>query len=164
MNAKRLMTIILSVAVMGWATAARAADLGTVVKNPARFINQRIEITAPVVENSDLEKGEFKRWTLTLGEANHTLAAQESGFNPLTILVAHKLVEEARNAGAEITAAGTLKDCTSGLVLKLDWIRYGGTTVHTDWGPFVDDLNSEGLPWTPLWYDGIKYYPGEFPL
>ena len=57
-----------------------------------------------------------------------------------------------------------LKDGKSGLVLRVDWIRVGDTKINTDAGPFVDDLNSEGLPWTPLWYDGIKYYPGEFPL
>jgi len=163
MNAKRLITLMISVAVIGWATVASAADLATVTRNPDQFLNQRIEITAPVVENSALRKGEFKRWTFTVGGADNKLAVYESGFNPATIIEAHGLVEKARKAGDEITVAGKLKDGKSGLVLKLDSVQYGDMKVNTNAGPFTEEYQDCGIG-APQFYDGQKYYLGEFPL
>lgn len=162
MNAKRLITLMVSVAVIGWATAAGAADLATVMKDPGQFLNKRIEITVPVVENSALQKGEFKRWTFTVGGADHKLAAYESGFNPATITEAHGFVEKAREAGEEITITGKLKDGKSGLFVRLDSVRHGDTTIDTDAGPFAEDYQDCGIG-APQFYNGEKYYPGEFP-
>jgi hypothetical protein len=158
-----LILVVASVALVGWTAQATAADLETVTSNPDRFLNQKVEITAPVLENPAPQGAEFKAWDFVVGRAGHGLPVYEKGFNPAVIVRAHRLVEQARLAGDDITITGTLKHGAYGPIVRLDSVRYGDAAMATDVGPFVDDVNSEGKPWTPLWYDGIKYYPGEFP-
>ena len=157
------MTLLAAVALIGWASAATAADLTTVLEHPDQFFNQRIEITAPVVENAAPTGAEFKRWSFTAGASDAKLAVSEAGFNPATIMNAHRLVEQARQAGDEITITGELERGDSGLIMKVDSVLHGDTRINTDEGPFVEEFYGDCYPGSPLFYDGHLYYPGEFP-
>ena len=170
MHIRMIMVLLASLLVLGWRSAPTiATDLSQILDDPSKFDRERVEFSARVADNPTPTGAQFKRWAFTVAsnDADH-LRVYENGFNPATILKAHYLVEEARKAGGQVILTGKLRAGhgwheDSGMKLQLDSVRYGGNTVLTDVGPFVDETNSEGHPWTPLWYDGIKYYPGEFP-
>jgi len=169
MKIKYALAVVASLLLIGWRSAPPIeAKLSTVLGDPGQFHKKRVEITASVMENPAPTGAEYKKWTFTVGSAGERLAAYEKGFNPATIMKAHYLVERARLEGGEVVLSGKIRAAKndigkSGVKLQLDSVRYKDTLVKTDVGPFVEEEYSEGFPWTPLWYDGIKYYPGEFP-
>ncbi len=169
MKIKYLLVPVAAMFLVGWRSAPQVkTDVATVIAAPEDFDRKRVEITASVADNPIPVGSYFKRWSPTVDSSGQELTAYEKGFNPATIMKAYHLVEKARRGGDEVVLVGKVRmsQTKTGeriVKLQLDSVKYGSTTVRTDVGPFVDETNSEGFPWTPLWYDGIKYYPGEFP-
>lgn len=164
MRTSRAVSLIVSLAMMGWTMSASAAELSAVVQAPENFLNQKIELTSLVAENPAPTGHEYKAWNFVLGEAvGNQLAVSEEGFNPATIMKAHALVEKARKAGEKVTVTGQLKVTRDGPELSLESVTYEDSRVNTDEGPFVPTTYGDCYPGSPLFYDGYTYYPGDFP-
>ncbi len=138
-----LLIIIISTAAAGCASTPISTDMAAVMADPARFRNELIEITAPVLENSPPQGDDYRTWSFTIGtSAGYRIMASEEGFNPSTIEKAYLLVEDARRAGEPVTVTGRLRvgpyrELESGMEVELVSVRYGAIGIRTDKGPFV---------------------------
>ena len=158
------MTVLFLLGMVGCASAPIATDLPTIVKNPDQFRNARIEITAPVIENHPPQGDEYRTWTFAIGSSSaYRVTASEEGFNPSTIEKAYRLVEDARSAGDEVTVTGMLRvgpyrEIESGMEIELDSVRYRGTEIKTDRGPFVREYYPHYYHGPIFWHFGYHHY------
>lgn len=166
MNAKYLLFSVILANLVGCASLPMATDLSEVMDDPHQFRNRRIEITAPVVENPPPQGDAYRTWTFIVGSSGtYRIVVSEQGFNPSTIEKAYRLVEEARRAGDEVTLTGRLRvgpyrEIESGIEVELDSVRYRGTEIRTDKGPFVRHYRY----YYPYYYDGPPmWHYGYFP-
>ena len=149
----------------GCVSTAIMTDLPTVVENPLLFRNKRVEITAPVIENSPPRGDEYRTWTFSIGELNsHRIMASEEGFNPSTIEKAYNLVEEARLKGDDVTITGRLRlapyqGFESGMEIELDSVLYRNMEIRTDYGPYVEYY----YPYYHHYYDPFYRPHGYYP-
>lgn len=128
---------------VGCASTPLATSLPEIVREPDRFKNKHIAITAPVLENRPPAGDNYRTWSFTLGgDAPHQITATEEGFNPATIDRAYLLVDDAMKAGDPVTITGRLrlgpyKALEQGMAIELGSVTYGGVRIGTDKGPFV---------------------------
>lgn len=165
MKMKNLFILVILMATAGCASTPIRTDLPAVVGNPEQYKNKRIEVTGLVIENPPPQGDEYRTWTFVLGSPqSYRVSASEDGFNPSTIEKAYRLVEEARNAGEEVTVTGKLRvgpyqAIESGMEIELDSVRYRGTIIRTDRGPFIRRYYYPSYPYFPYYYYGPYYYP-----
>ena len=143
MNVKCLLSCAVLVAVFGCASTPIPTDFPAIAENPDAYRNKRIEITGPVLENRPPRGDEYRTWAFTMGSSRtYRIMASEEGFNPSTIEKAYNLVEEARQAGDDLTVTGKLRvgpyrELESGMEIELDSVRYKDVEIRTDKGPFI---------------------------
>jgi hypothetical protein len=127
----------------GCASTPIPTTLPAVVANPEQFRNKYIELTALVAQNPPPQGGDYRTWSFTVnGSGNYRLMASEEGSNPSTIDKAYLLVEDARKAHEPVTITGKLRvgpyrALKAGMEIELVSVRYRGTAIYTDKGPFV---------------------------
>ncbi len=162
--------LLLSFGLVGWKAAPMKMDLASVTQNPGQFDGKKIEITAPVEENTYPRGDEYKKWQFVLGSDKAGIVVYEMGFNPATIVKAYYLVEEARKAGENVTVVGKFhakpyERSEHGVKMQVDSVRFGDKVIHTDQGEFVPYYYGGRYPGSPVYYDGHIYYPlqQEFP-
>lgn len=160
MDARYLLVAGLLAGIIGCASAPIVTDMSAIVDDPGSFKNKRIEVSAPVLENSPPQGDEYRTWTFFVGSSSaYRVMASEEGFNPATIEKAYRLVESARETGDEVKIIGRLRvgpyrEIRSGLEVDLESVEYGGFRVDTDRGPFVQPY----YPYYPYHYPGPMFW------
>lgn len=160
MNIKYPFLFALILWTFGCASTPIATNISTVAEDPYQFRNKRIEITAPVIQNTAPRGDEYRTWTSIIGSSeSYQIMLSEEGFNPATIEKAYLLVEEARKKGDPITVTGRLRvgpyqDIESGLEIEVDSIQYKNVRIGTDRGPFVREYY-----YHPYYYHGPILWP-----
>lgn len=155
----KLAILSVSIFVAGCASTPISTTLPAVVSDPGRFRNEYIEIAAMVIENPPPRGDNYRTWSFTIGSlaaeglGEYRIMASEDGFNPSTIDKAYYLVEGARKDGEPLAITGKLRvgpygELVSGIEIELVSVRYHGTEINTDKGPFV------GGYYYPYYYRG----------
>jgi len=94
MDARYLLVAGFLASMIGCASTPIMTDMSAIVDEPDSFRNKRIEISAPVLENSPPQGDEYRTWTFVVGSSGvYRVMASEEGFNPATIEKAYRLVE-----------------------------------------------------------------------
>ena len=131
----RVLAVLIGIGMTGCASTPVATDLQTINAKPSEFRNTRVRITAPVLSNSPPQGDRYRTWIFIIGASDsYRIMATEEGFNPSTIEKAYRLVEDAREAGDEVTVTGKLRvgpyhEMESGMEIELDSVRYGDDAV-----------------------------------
>jgi hypothetical protein len=126
-------------------------DVRTLVTSPEAFEDERVEVTAPVAENTYASDGAAV-WRLRLGRETETILAIEDGMNAAVIRNASELADAAGRAGQPVTVVGIFRTGShgayiSGARIELESIRYRDEAVDTDYGD-----------WSPYPYYGPYYW------
>ena len=164
-----LIISLVTLTIGGCASAPIATTLTAVTENPAQYRNEKIELTAPVIDNPPPTGDLYRTWTFVIGHPEKgRILVTEAGYNPATINKAYHLVDEAERAGAPVTVTGKLRigpyeSLRSGAELDLDSVSYGNTTIDTDEGPYTGGYYSPYY-YSPYYYRGPllwhhRYYP-----
>lgn len=139
-----LLSAVLLAFAAGCASTPISTTLPDIAEHPERFRNKYVEITARVIDNPPPRGDDYRTWSFTLdGTGDRHIVASEEGFNPSTIDKAYYLVEKARKAGEPVSVTGKLRvgphnELGAGMQIELVGVRYGGTEIRTDKGPFVN--------------------------
>ena len=132
-----LALFLLPLAAIGCASPPIQTDVHSVVSNPEAFAGKRIQVTAPVAENT-LSTNGHAVWRLVLGAPPETMLAYEEGVNVAILRDCASLADEAGRAGRPVSVTGILRTGAfeahvSGVRLDMETFEYDGEIIETDY-------------------------------
>lgn len=133
-------TFLVSLALLavGCASAPIPADVASLTRHPEAYEGERVEVTAPVAENTFASNG-HAIWRLTIGRPPETILAYEEGMNAAVLRNGTSLADEAGRKGEPVTVTGIFRtgaqgSHVSGARIELETFRFRGEAIDTDYG------------------------------
>lgn len=123
---------------IGCASPPIPTDVASLLRDPETFEGERVEVTAPVAENTFASNGHAV-WRLLIGRPPETILAYEEGMNGAVLRNGTSLADQAGRKGEAVTVTGIFRtgaygSHVAGSRIELETFRYAGEAIDTDYG------------------------------
>jgi hypothetical protein len=141
----------LVIAAFGCRSEPVPTDIRSLLSLRESFEGERVEVTAPVAENTFVANGHAV-WRLTLGRPPETILAYEEGSNGAVLRNGSALADAAGRRAENVTVTGIFRTGASGSHLsgariELETFRFGDESIDTDYGDISPASGYWGWGW-----------------